>query len=64
MSELRIEVIISSTGETRVETKGFGGRDCLQASKFLEAALGPRQSDRLTSEYFESHQSTELRQQN
>ncbi|GAF88165.1 unnamed protein product [marine sediment metagenome] len=64
MNEQRIEVIISPTGQTRVETKGFGGRDCLQATKFLEAALGHRQSDRLTSEYFEAKQLAELHQQN
>lgn len=64
MNKQRIEVIITPTGQTQVETKGFGGRDCLQASKFLEAALGARQSDRLTSEYFEANQRAELHQQN
>ena len=64
MNEKRIEVTISPAGEARVETKGFTGRDCFQASEFLEAALGQRQSDRMTSEYYEVNQSSELRQQN
>ena len=35
-----IEVIVSPTGETSIQTKGYQGSDCLQASKFLEKALG------------------------
>ena len=31
-----IEVIVSPTGETSIQTKGYQGGDCLQASKFLE----------------------------
>jgi hypothetical protein len=64
MTEKFIEVIISPTGQIQVETKGFTGRDCLKASEFLEAALGQRQSDRVTPEYYEATNSTELRQQN
>jgi hypothetical protein len=64
MTEKFIEVIISPTGQIQVETKGFTGRDCLKASAFLEAALGQRQSDRVTPEYYEVTNSTELRQQN
>jgi hypothetical protein len=37
-----IEVIVSPTGETKLQTKGFAGASCQQASKFLEAALGLR----------------------
>ena len=35
-----IEVIVSPTGQTRVETKGYAGAECRQASQFLEQALG------------------------
>ena len=43
-----IEIIVSPQGETRVETKGFAGNECQQASRFLEEALGkrPNRSDR------------------
>jgi hypothetical protein len=47
-----IEVIVLPDGKTKVQTKGFSGADCKQASKFLEAALGQVRSDRLTDEYF------------
>jgi hypothetical protein len=47
-----IEVIVSPKGETRVETKGFTGSACRQASQSLEEALGLRQSERLTAEFY------------
>lgn len=46
-----IEVVISTTGEAKVETKGFTGATCREASQFLESALGTRSSEQLTSEY-------------
>ena len=49
-----IEVIVSPTGETTVQTKGFVGGECLQASKFLEHALGLPSSDRKTPEFFQA----------
>jgi len=49
-----IEVIVSPTGETTVQTKGYAGTDCLQASKFLEQALGVKSTERFTPEFFES----------
>ena len=48
-----IEVTVSPTGETTVQTKGYAGADCLQASKFLEQALGTPATDRKTAEFFE-----------
>jgi hypothetical protein len=47
-----IEVIVSPQGESTVQTKGFAGADCVQASRFLEQALGVRVSDRKTEEFF------------
>ena len=47
-----IEVTVSPKGETTLQTKGFVHSDCLEASKFLEGALGVATSDRKTSEYF------------
>lgn len=46
-----IEIVVTPTGETRVETKGFAGSDCRQASEFLERALGSRVGERLTTEF-------------
>jgi len=47
-----IEITISPTGETTVQTKGFTGSSCRDASRLLEQALGRSAQDRLTSEYF------------
>jgi hypothetical protein len=47
-----IEITISPTGQTSVETKGFSGSECRQASQFIEAALGQRTDERLTSDFY------------
>jgi hypothetical protein len=52
-----IEIIVSPQGETRLETKGFTGAECRQASRFIEEALGRRTAERLTVE-FHNDQST------
>ena len=49
-----IEVIVASDGSTRVETKGFSGAECQQASRFLETALGQRVEESLTPEFYET----------
>ena len=47
-----IEVIVAPTGDTKVETKGFAGAECREASVFVEKALGTRQRETLTAEYY------------
>jgi hypothetical protein len=49
-----IEVTVSPTGETTIQTKGYAGGECQQASKWLEQALGISTADRKTSEYFQA----------
>ena len=46
-----IEITISPTGQTTVQTKGFAGASCRDASRLLELALGNRSSEALTSEF-------------
>ena len=48
-----IEVVVSPTGEATVQTKGYAGADCLQASKFLEQALGVVAADHKTAEFYQ-----------
>jgi hypothetical protein len=48
-----IEVVVSPTGETTVQTKGYAGADCLQASRFLEQALGVCTTDKKTAEFYQ-----------
>ena len=51
MSSKTIEIIVAPNGQTRVETKGFTGSDCRQASQFIEQALGQRTGEQLTAEF-------------
>jgi len=47
-----IEITIAADGGTRVETRGFAGGTCRQASAFIEQALGQRTGEQLTSEFY------------
>jgi hypothetical protein len=53
-----IEIMIDPKGNTRVETRGFTGGECREASRFLETALGRRAAETLTAE-FHQDQSTD-----
>ncbi len=48
-----IEIIVDRDGRTTVETKGFTGSECRQASRFIEESLGVITSDRTTVEAFQ-----------
>ena len=48
---MKIEIIVSPKGETRMETKGFAGSSCRDASRFIEQALGQRSGEQLTAEF-------------
>ena len=47
-----IEITISPTGETKIQTRGFAGASCQQATAELERALGIRTADQRTAEYY------------
>ena len=49
-----IEITVSSTGQTNVQTKGFVGGECRDASRFMEEALGQRVSETLTAEFHQA----------
>jgi len=57
-----IEITVSPTGETKVQTKGFVGRTCKLASAFLEKALGRVLSDRATTDAQEQSCQAKCRQ--
>ena len=46
-----IEITVDPKGQSRVETRGFAGGDCREASRFLEQALGTRSAETLTAEF-------------
>ncbi len=49
-----IEITVDTKGQTRVETRGFSGGECREASRFIEQALGQRTDEKLTAEFHEN----------
>ena len=47
-----IEILISPEGKVKLETHGFTGSACREASRFLEDAIGIGTVERLKNEYF------------
>jgi hypothetical protein len=47
-----IEIIVSPTGQTTVQTKGFAGSSCQDASRFIEQTLGTKTNEQVTPEFF------------
>ena len=59
-----IEIIVSKKGETKLETKGFSGSSCTEASRAFEKALGATSGDSYTSEYYTETESNQVDVQN
>jgi len=58
-----IEIVVDPKGEAIVQTRGFSGGECREASKFVEQALGQRTAETLTAEFHQGQQAgQELRQ--
>jgi hypothetical protein len=57
MSQI-IEIIVSSAGQSQLKTSGFSGAACQLASLPFERALGLKQSDQLTAEFYAEEQAT------
>jgi hypothetical protein len=48
-----IVLTVDARGQTKVETRGFSGSECREASRFIEQALGPRTEETLTTEFYQ-----------
>ena len=48
-----IEITVDAKGQTKVETRGFTGSGCREASRFIEQALGQRTGETLTAEFYQ-----------
>ena len=46
-----IEITVDPKGQARVETRGFTGPACREASRFVEQALGRTTAERTTAEF-------------
>ena len=53
-SNKTIEIIIKPDGQTSVQTRGFAGPSCREASRFIEQALGNTTGEQLTAEFHQT----------
>lgn len=58
-----IEIIISPEGQATVQTKGFQGASCREASRFIEQAIGNPTGEKLTSEFYQTESVRQDQQQ-
>ncbi len=61
MRSKTIEIIVTPEGKSSVQTLGFTGTSCRDASRFIEQTLGQRTGEKLTAEF---HQSESVQQTN
>ena len=57
-----IEILVALDGQTTVETKGFSGAECRDASRFIVQALGKTSHERLTAEFYQEQQQEQSQQ--
>src|SRR5688572_4298709 len=48
-----IEITVDTKGHATVQTKGFTGASCQDASRFIEQTLGDKTSEKLTQEFYQ-----------
>ncbi len=51
-----IEITVDPKGEATVQTRGFAGSECREASRFVEQALGQKTAEILTPEFYQGQQ--------
>jgi hypothetical protein len=57
-----IEITVQPDGRTTVETRGFVGPECREASRFLQEALGVTTGVKLTAAYHQLAEGKQVRQ--
>jgi hypothetical protein len=63
MTNKTIEIIVTTDGRTSVQTLGFSGPSCRDASKFIEEALGQRIAENRTAEFYQAQEVEQQQQQ-
>jgi len=49
-----IEIVFAPNGQSRVETKGFTGAECRDASRFIEQAIGQSMQEIAKPEFYQT----------
>ena len=58
-----IEITVTPEGRTTVQTKGFHGSSCREASRFIEQAIGKPTVEKLTTEFYQTESVQQSQQQ-
>ena len=58
-----IEITVSPNGEAKVETRGFAGPECREASRFVERALGRATAEALKAEFHQPQRADQALEQ-
>ena len=64
MTQQIIEIVVAPDGATKIETRGFAGASCRDASRFIEDALGQRSGEQLTAEFHQAQTAHHITQEN
>lgn len=59
----QIEILIAPDGATTVQTLGFTGASCREASRFIEQALGKQVGEKRTAEFHQQQPAQNENQQ-
>lgn len=59
-----IEITINPKGEATVQTRGFAGASCKEASRLIEQALGEVTAEQHTAEFYAAAENRATIQQN
>ena len=54
-----VEIIISASGASQIQTAGFSGASCRAGSEFIERALGATVHEQLLPQFYESQVASE-----
>ena len=60
---MKIEIIVTPEGRTTIQTLGFTGPSCRDASRFIEQALGQQVAENLTAEFYQAQPVGQRQQQ-
>jgi hypothetical protein len=52
-----IEIVVDPKGGIKVQTKGYRGSECREASRFIEQALGAKLAETPTPEFYQEQKS-------
>ena len=61
MAQREFDITIGPAGEVQLHIRGYKGKSCLEVVKLFEKIVGPVQSRRETSEFYEPEEEVRFR---